>query len=234
MPSASIEEAVQETQGVENSKSSMASNSNSASEAGDGAAPASASQADVIEQLDDEGEEEESPKSGENGDISAAEKQPLKPSDEKPGPSTGSVENVIGDEEEAISKDDLDSDDVTIRKKGWDIRCVIVGILILIIMVGGATAAILVHRFKGQYFAHVLPMIWLESPCVLNLICGPLYQAPIECMSRMDNFISKLSYTFRLIEVCLIVWTSIGWCTVAFVRSWLINMFSMNPLWEPH
>ena len=151
----SAEEESLETPGGENSKASIASASTSGngSDAGEGNV-ASTDQVELnsIEQLEDGGiedEDDEGIKSEENGDI-AAEKEPLRPKEKEPVPSTSTADNIVGDEEEVISKDDLDSDEVGIRKKGWDLRCIVVGILILVIMIGGATAAILVHRFKGQ------------------------------------------------------------------------------------
>jgi hypothetical protein len=35
-------------------------------------------------------------------------------------------------------------------KKTWDVRCVVIGILVLLIIVAGAVAAVIAHRFKGQ------------------------------------------------------------------------------------
>lgn len=36
------------------------------------------------------------------------------------------------------------------QKKAWDVRCVVIGVLILLIMVAGAAAAVIAHRFKGN------------------------------------------------------------------------------------
>lgn len=38
-------------------------------------------------------------------------------------------------------------------KKGCDVRCLVIGILVLVIMVGGAAVAILAHRFKSKFTA---------------------------------------------------------------------------------
>jgi hypothetical protein len=38
------------------------------------------------------------------------------------------------------------------NKKAWDVRCVVIGVLVLLIMVAGAAAAVIAHRFKGWTF----------------------------------------------------------------------------------
>ncbi|ELT89020.1 hypothetical protein CAPTEDRAFT_219955 [Capitella teleta] len=140
-PKSSVQD---ETPSQEDSATSKRSQSSPKKVTNEAKAAVTPDQVEVIENsyLD------EDEKTGENGDI-AAEKEPLRPSEERPSTSAA-ADTLVGDEEDAISKDDLDSDDVAIRKKGWDVRCVIIGLLVLILMVGGATAAILVHRFKGK------------------------------------------------------------------------------------
>ena len=44
-------------------------------------------------------------------------------------------------------------------KKSWDVRCVVIGVLILLIMVAGAAAAVIAHRFKGNIKQIVLLIV---------------------------------------------------------------------------
>lgn len=53
-------------------------------------------------------------------------------------------EGLIKDSEREKSKSPLPP------KKGCDLRCLVIGILVLVIMVGGAAVAILAHRFKNE------------------------------------------------------------------------------------
>lgn len=56
----------------------------------------------------------------------------------------------MGDDETWSKDFDRDSQSPTSRKKGWDVRCFVIGFLVLLLVVGGASVIVLAHRFKGE------------------------------------------------------------------------------------
>lgn len=76
----------------------------------------------------------------------SAEKEPLKKNAKE------EITVEVGDD--ANGKDgggDQKSPDQLPAKKGCDVRCLVIGILVLAIMITGAAVAILAHRFKSEY-----------------------------------------------------------------------------------
>ncbi|KAK2143203.1 hypothetical protein LSH36_867g00050 [Paralvinella palmiformis] len=98
---------------------------------------------------------------GTDDDIEKAEKEPLAgPSGNNKKASAGYVsdDDVIldksqdgDDKSDPLCTEDFESQvsEVPGQKKAWDVRCVVIGVLILLIMVAGAAAAVIAHRFKG-------------------------------------------------------------------------------------
>ena len=82
-----------------------------------------------------------------------SETQPLNSATKGRTPKTSVAKDngdIDGDPEvQIVSREDLDSP--VPKKRGWDCRCVVVGLLILVIMVGGAAVAILAQKFKSKY-----------------------------------------------------------------------------------
>lgn len=56
----------------------------------------------------------------------------------------------MGDDETWSKDFDRDSQSPTSRKKGWDVRCFVIGFLVLLLVAGGASVIVLAQRFKGQ------------------------------------------------------------------------------------
>ncbi|KAK2176658.1 hypothetical protein NP493_649g01057 [Ridgeia piscesae] len=80
-----------------------------------------------------------------DSDCAATETQPLKDRDEE-----GGVEDLDGDDSPDVFTKDCDS---TSGKKGlWDKRCMTVGVVVLVLIVCGAIAAILMHRFTAREY----------------------------------------------------------------------------------
>lgn len=90
---------------------------------------------------------DEAPTTGTYVDASDAsvEKEPLKPNAKE------EITVEVG-EDDANGKDggDQKSPGQLPVKKGCDVRCLVIGILVLAIMITGAAVAILAHRFKSE------------------------------------------------------------------------------------
>lgn len=94
-------------------------------------------------------ETDELPTSGEESELDPLRSNMSKTDNDKDSASQNACLEM-GDED-CWSKDfDRDSQSPTARKKGWDVRCFVIGFLILLLIVGGASVVILAHKFKGQ------------------------------------------------------------------------------------
>lgn len=100
----------------------------------------------------DDGKEIEAPSNEDESEL--LEKEPLRSNEVKEEITVEIGEE--GKEEKPKSPSPLPP------KKGCDVRCLVIGILVLVIMVGGAAVAILAHRFKGKFTAQLFRR---ESVC---------------------------------------------------------------------